>query len=77
MMETDPALHAIRKTRYCLTWEEQYFEIDVYPFWDDKAIVELELSDENALIRFPKELKVIREVTDDAAYKNHSLASRK
>ena len=77
LMETDPALHPIRKTRYCLTWEEQYFEIDVYPFWDDKAIVELELSDEKAEIRFPKELKVIREVTDDEAYKNHSLASRK
>jgi len=76
LMEADPALHPIRKTRYCLTWDEQYFEIDVYPFWDDKAIVEIELSDENAPIRFPKELKVIREVTDDEEYKNYSLAHR-
>ena len=73
MMEADPALRPIRKTRYCLTWEEQYFEIDVYPFWDDRAILEIELSDENAAIRFPKELKVTREVTDDE-YKNSSLA---
>ena len=31
----------IRKTRYCLTYESQYFEIDIYPFWNDKAIVEI------------------------------------
>ena len=74
LMEADPALHPIRKTRYCLTWDEQYFEIDVYPFWNDRAIVELELSDENAEIRFPEKVKVIREVTDDDAYRNHSLA---
>ncbi len=74
LMEADPALRPIRKTRYCLTWEEQYFEIDVYPFWDDRAILEIELSDENAAIRFPKELKVTREVTEDEEYKNSSLA---
>ena len=72
----DPALRPIRKTRYCLTWEEQYFEIDVYPFWQDRAILEIELSDENAPIRFPKELKVLREVTEDEEYRNASLARR-
>lgn len=76
LMEADPSMHPIRKTRYCLTWDEQYFEIDVYPFWDDKAIVEIELSDEDAEIRFPKELKVIREVSEDERYKNYSLAQR-
>lgn len=76
LMDADPALHPVRKTRYCLTWENQYFEIDVYPFWKDQAIVELELSDENTEIRFPKELKLIREVTDDRAYNNYTLAHR-
>lgn len=76
LMEADPSMHPIRKTRYCLTWDEQYFEIDVYPFWDDQAVVEIELSDENAPIRFPKELKILREVTDDESYRNYSLAKR-
>ena len=76
LMEADPSLHPIRKSRYCLMWENQYFEIDVYPFWDDKAIVEIELSDENAEVRFPPELKVLREVTADEAYKNYALARR-
>ena len=74
LMETDVTRRQIRKTRYCLTWGIQYFEIDVYPFWDDKAIVEIELSDENEPIDFPPQLHVIREVTDDPAYKNAELA---
>ena len=77
LMEADPDRRPVRKTRYCLTHDNQYFEIDVYPFWQDKAIAEIELRDENAEIRFPKELKVIREVTDDPAYKNAALAARK
>jgi CYTH domain-containing protein len=55
-------------------YENQYFEIDVYPFWKDKAILEIELNDENTKISFPKEIKVIKEVTEDEAYKNASLA---
>lgn len=74
LMEADTTKRQIRKTRYCLMHENQYFEIDVYPFWDDKAIVEIELSDENTDIVFPKEIKVIKEVTDDDTYKNASLA---
>ncbi len=76
LMEADPALRPIRKTRYCLTWEEQYFEIDVYPFWKDRAILEIELRDENGQVRFPKELKVLREVTGEEAYTNRALAGR-
>ena len=57
--------------------KNQYFEIDLYPFWDDKAIVEIELNDENQDIELPKQLKLIREVTDDPNYKNSSLANIK
>lgn len=74
LMEADTTKRQIRKTRYCLTHENQYFEIDIYPFWTDKAIAEIELSDENAAIVFPKQIKVIKEVTDDDSYKNASLA---
>ncbi len=74
LMEADTSRRQIRKTRYCLTHENQYFEIDVYPFWTDKAIAEIELCDENAPVNFPKEIKVIREVTEDENYKNAALA---
>lgn len=74
LMEADTTKRQIRKTRYCLTYKGQYFEIDIYPFWDDKAIAEIELSDENAEIVFPSQIKVIKEVTEDESYKNASLA---
>lgn len=74
LMNADTTRRQIRKDRYCLTYENQYFEIDVYPFWNDKAIAEIELSDEAAPITFPKQIKVIKEVTDDESYKNASLA---
>lgn len=74
LMDADPTRRPIRKTRYCLTNENQYFEIDVYPFWKDKAIIEIELADEAEEIRFPAQIRVIREVTDDDAYRNASLA---
>ena len=74
LMDADPTCRPIRKTRYCLTYDSQYFEVDIYPFWQDRAIVEIELSDEQADIRFPEQFRVIREVTDDAAYKNAALA---
>ena len=75
LMNADTSKRQIRKDRYCLTYENQYFEIDVYPFWQDKAIAEIELSDENTPIVFPDYIKIIREVTDDPTYKNANLAA--
>ena len=74
LMDADITKHPIRKTRYCLTWNNQYFEIDVYPFDKNHAIVEIELTNENDEIEFPDFLNVICEVTDNDAYKNASLA---
>lgn len=77
LMEADTEKRQIRKTRYCLAYENQYFEIDIYPFWNDKAIAEIELRDENAEIVFPKQIRVIKEVTEDESYKNATLATVK
>ncbi|MCL2158000.1 MAG: AAA family ATPase [Oscillospiraceae bacterium] len=74
LMNADTALRQIRKTRYCLTHDRQYFEIDIYPFWDKQAILEIELTQESDKITFPDFIRVIREVTDDETYKNKSLA---
>lgn len=76
-MNADTSKRQIRKTRYCLTYESQYFEIDIYPFWKDKAIVEIELNDEKTVIVFPDFIKIIKEVTNDESYKNASLAIMK
>ena len=74
LMDADTSKKQIRKTRYCLTFKNQYFEIDVYPFWKDRAIMEIELANEDEKVVFPDFIKVIKEVTDDDSYKNSSLA---
>lgn len=75
MMQADPLRREIRKTRYCLTYEGQYFEIDVFPCWNDQAILEIELTSEDAPVRLPSELRVIREITGDPKYRNAAIAA--
>lgn len=74
MVEADPAYRPIHKERYCLSENGLYYEIDIYPEWKDKAIMEIELYSETQEIVFPEMIDVIREVTDDPAYSNHELA---
>lgn len=64
----------IRKTRYYLYANDLCFEIDIYPQWTDKALVEIQLQDENDEVEMPDILEEIREVTRDSRYKNESLA---
>ena len=75
LMEADDSLRPIRKTRYCLTENNQYFEIDIYPEWDKQAIMEIELSSEDEVVKIPGFISVIKEVTEDDAYKNYNMAS--
>jgi len=74
LMDADTNKRQIRKTRYCYMYKNQYFEIDIYPFWNDKAIVEIELRNEDQNILFPKDFKIIKEITDDITYSNYRLA---
>ena len=75
LMNADPEKRPIQKKRYCLVYENQYFEIDLFPFWTDQAIVEIELIREDSPVVFPPELEVIREVTGDPDYTNAALAA--
>ena len=74
LMEADTSLHSIRKTRYCLTENNLYYEIDIYPFWTKNAILEIEMRDENQEIVMPGHIEVIREVTSDRRYSNYQIA---
>lgn len=74
LAEAGGSIRWIRKTRYCLVYEAQYLEIDVYPFWKDKAILEVELLHEDDAVEIPPEIHVIRDVTGDSAYSNYALS---
>ena len=74
LMESDNKLHTIHKTRYCISDNNQYFEIDIYQEWKNKAIMEVELNDEKQEIKVPDFIKIIKEVTNDESYKNYQMA---
>lgn len=73
----DPGMKPIRKTRWSIIWYGHYYEIDLYPFWKDRAVLEVLLRDEEEEVKIPDFLQVIREVTDDREYQIASLASLK
>ena len=64
----------IVKTRYCIPYADHIIEIDIYPFWSDRAILEVELSDESESFSLPEYVSVVKEVSDDKRYKNTKLA---
>lgn len=74
LMDIDTTRSQIRKSRYCLVYNTQYIEIDIYPFSKDKAILEIELQDENQAVELPDFIHVIKEVTNDDNYKNYHLS---
>lgn len=74
LMQADPQYRQIQKTRYCLSRNGTYYEIDIYPQLDDRAILEVELRDEHQPVSIPKMFKVIREVTGEEAYLNRNIA---
>lgn len=74
LRQADPSRSVIRKTRWVLSWNGQIFEIDVFPFWEDRALMEIELTHEGQPVELPPDVQVIREVTADRRYTNSSLS---
>ena len=70
----DPERITIEKRRYCYEYAGKLWEIDVFPFWADKAFMEIELCSEDEVIVFPPEINVLRELTEDKRYTNAALA---
>ena len=73
MTDSDTSLYQISKTRHCFVFDNRYFEMDIYPFSKEYAILEIELDNIDEEINLPK-LRVVKEVTDDPAYSNAELA---
>ena len=74
LSRADPERNVIEKTRYCYMYAGALWEIDVFPFWQDKAIMEIELASEDEAINYPPELHIVRELTDDKRYTNAAMA---
>ncbi len=72
LLEADPELQSVDKTKYRFVYDSCRFEIDVYPFSTDKAVMFRYSENDEAAI--PPEIRVIREVTGDPSCKNKQLA---
>ena len=70
----DPARRPIEKTRCCFTHDGRLWELDVFPFWENQAFLEIELTSEEEDFSLPPGIRLIREVTDDPRYTNAALS---
>lgn len=76
LAERDAQRMTIQKTRYRIPHGGHVVEIDVYPFWIDRAIMEIELESETEAFDIPDYIRVVRDVTIEKQYKNQQLAMR-
>ena len=71
----DPKLNVIYKTRWCIPYGGYTLEIDRYPFWNDRAVLEIELASEDEHPALPDWVELVRELTGDKRYSNRALAA--
>ena len=72
LMEGDTSLHTVHKTKYRFVYNGCRFEIDVYPFSQDRAIMRAALPENAPVLTAPPEITVLREVTGDPPTKTAS-----
>ena len=74
LMEGDTSLHAVHKTKYRFAYDGTPFEIDVYPFCAERAVMRAALPVGQNTLAVPPQIEILREVTGDPAFKNRQLA---
>jgi CYTH domain-containing protein len=62
------------KKRICFDYHNQLFEMDIYSFSTEFAILELELDSVSQEIDFPECINVLKDVSADGRYSNAALA---
>ncbi len=70
----DSNLNIIYKTRYVIPYKEFKMEIDVFPFWNRQAYLEVELSNADITPPIPPYVHCVCDVTSQNEYTNRSLA---
>lgn len=68
------SVERISKRRYCIPYRRRVLEIDIFPFWRTRAFCEVEIGSEDEAVELPEFIEVIRDVSEDNRYSNHSLA---
>ena len=66
----------LSKRRYLILYKNRCFELDVFEFRKDIALLEIELKSENEQFEIPLGINVVREVTQEAEYRNSVIAQK-
>lgn len=74
LLDADPELRPVVKRRFRIPYCGKTLEVDIFSFWNDRAILEIELESEDQQAVIPEWIDVVREVTPERAYKNNRLA---
>lgn len=74
LTHADPTRKKLHRTRYCIVDNNQYMEIDIYPFWNDKAILNIDVLDVNSSVYIPDYVKVVEDITNNPQYFNSELS---
>jgi Uncharacterized protein conserved in bacteria len=71
-----PGWSPIEKTRFCFVANDLSYELDIYPFSDGFAILEVEVATEedSTKVVVPEGIEMIADVTENARFKNSTLA---
>ena len=72
LLEADPQLQEVHKVKYRFNYGRERFEIDVYPFSREKAVMFCYADSDE--LSFPPEIRILQDVTGDLQYKNKTLA---
>lgn len=73
-LRIEDGARVLSKTRITFSFAGKTVETDIYPEWEKTAILEVELEREDENIALPEYITVVKEVTGEKAYSNHSMA---
>lgn len=74
--ECAPECEIISKKRYCLLENGCYFEIDIFPFMKNTAVLEIELKNENDEFYLPEFVEIIEDVTKKGEFTNYNMSKK-
>ena len=63
----------IRKCRYCFTYDNQYYKLDVFENPAGLVILETELTNKSKEVVIPDFLSIKKDITEDKEYRNVNL----
>ncbi len=74
LMDADTRFHQLSCKQLSFIYDNQNYRIDLYPFSEDRAIMQVAHTKNPQDLKLPKFLSVIRDVTNDPAYRSHVIS---